>query len=139
MLDRVQRRPLRRQHRAGITPKAHKIRSSGNLLSFFHQQVDFHRGIERTEERDGNRQTGHDDCVTAIHRAVKPDIRRDNALRCNVGSRWPQIFGKRRADKGVEIKMGKGKGHVSAVRRFLSDGVAPTHKCVRTGQQCRNQ
>ena len=103
MLDGVERRSLGGEHRARIALQPHQVGARRHAVAVLDQPLDRDVGVERAEERLGDRQPRDDDRVAAVHHAGEPRVGRDHRGGGDVAPR-PQILGERRGDEGVEIE-----------------------------------
>ena len=67
MLQRVERRALRGEHRTGVAFEAHQFRVGGRLVAVAYRRLDANIGVERAKERSRNFQPRNNDCFTAIN------------------------------------------------------------------------
>ena len=114
MLHCVERRTFGGEDGAGIAAEPHQISPGGHARALGHQYLDVHRRIEHSEERLGNRQSGDDDRIAAVHYAGETRLSGDDGSGGNIAT-LAHILGQRGGDEGTEIESGKLKCHGSAL------------------------
>ena len=121
MLERVERRALGGEHRAGIAFEPHEHAARVDLVTVARQLRDFDLGVERVEDCRRDLQAGHsdwlarDDCSGelrfATHRRGRGDIPAD-----------PEVFGQSSGDEFVEIEARRER-HGAAFKRLSAEGL----------------
>ena len=118
MLNRVERRPFRSQHRARISRKSHQVGARAGELPLSDQQFDFNRRVQRAKERLGNPQARHDNGVAAVHHACKARRYGNDGLRSHIARRVAQVLGQCGGDESIKVKTQKIEAH-AVVRGFI--------------------
>jgi hypothetical protein len=114
MLQRVERRTFRREHRTSIALEPHQRAASVHAVAVAGQKLDLHLRVERAEECCGDFQAGNDDRLAAGH--FRSEVRVGGDRRCgsDVSAR-AQILGKHSADEVVKVELRVVEGHAAAL------------------------
>ena len=116
MLQRVERRALGGEHRAGIAFEPHQHRAGLRpRRRRSTSALDPHFAVQRAEEGRGDVEPGDDDRLAAIHLGGEARVGRDRRVRRDVAA-LAEILGQHPADEFVEVE-------VRQVRRFRRRGV----------------
>jgi hypothetical protein len=112
MLDGIERRPLGGEQRARLAAQAEQIGARRHLRAVLRQPLDRDIGIERAEERLGDRQPRHHDRIAAVHHPREHRIGGDHRVGSDI-PRPAQILGERGGDESVQIEAVEGKTHAA--------------------------
>lgn len=135
MLDRIERRSLRRQHRPRLPANPHDVGPPRDPVTILMQQFNHHIRIERPEESGCDRQSRQRHRVPRVHHPIEHRIGGNHSLAGDVPPLRAEIFGERGSDESVKVETGKGEGH-GVLSSYVRSAHKPFSPCETRLQFC---